>query len=72
METMAQLAPDFVFLYLGEPDEVGHNEGWMSPAYLRSVRSAWDSIQQVLEQLPPQLHRPSSPPTTAATTAPTG
>ena len=53
METMAQLAPDFVFLYLGEPDEVGHNEGWMSPAYLRSVRSAWDSIQQVLEQLPP-------------------
>ena len=58
METMAQLAPDFVFLYLGEPDEVGHNEGWMSPAYLRSVRSAWDSIQQVLEQLPPSYTAP--------------
>lgn len=52
METMETLQPDFVFLYLGDPDDAGHSEGWMSPAYLRSVHSAWDDIQKVLEGLP--------------------
>ena len=44
---------DFVFLYLGAPDELGHDEGWMSPAYLAAVSHAWDCIRRVMEVLPP-------------------
>lgn len=32
---------DFVFLYLGEPDETGHAHGYMGPEYLASVSEAW-------------------------------
>ena len=32
--------PDFLFLYLGETDEVGHKYGWMSEEYLASVAHA--------------------------------
>ena len=42
---------DFIFLYLGFTDEVGHSYGWMSPPYLDAVRSSWDNIHSVLEQL---------------------
>lgn len=44
--------PDFVFLYLGAPDELGHDEGWMSPGYLRAVSHAWDCVRRVMERLP--------------------
>lgn len=44
--------PDFAFLYLGNPDEVGHRFGWMSDAYLEAVRGAWHEIDRVLENLP--------------------
>lgn len=30
---------DLVFLHLTAPDRVGHDEGWMSSAYLRAVKS---------------------------------
>ena len=34
-------APDFLFLYLGETDEVGgHSCGWMSEQYMKSVSKA--------------------------------
>ena len=45
--------PDFAFLYLGAPDELGHDEGWMSPGYLQAVSHAWDCIRRVTEALPP-------------------
>ena len=41
---------DFVFLYLGEPDETGHAHGYMGPEYLASVSEAWDCIQKVCEK----------------------
>ena len=44
--------PDFAFLYLGNPDEVGHRFGWMSDAYLEAVRGAWQQIDRVMETLP--------------------
>ena len=44
--------PDFAFLYLGNPDEVGHRYGWMSENYLAAVRSAWEQIDRVLADLP--------------------
>ncbi|MDT7921039.1 MAG: alkaline phosphatase family protein [Meiothermus sp.] len=43
---------DFTFLYLGSVDEVGHLEGWMSPAYLRQVEHVDTLLGRVLEALP--------------------
>lgn len=46
-------APDFTFLYLGETDEVGgHNAGWMSETYEKSVSKALDCIQKVFDNMP--------------------
>ena len=44
--------PDFTFLYLGDPDNVGHAQGWMSDAYMQSLEESWACTQQVLENLP--------------------
>lgn len=43
--------PDFSFLYLGEPDEVGHGKGWMTDDYLASVSEAMDCTKTVIEEL---------------------
>ncbi|MBQ8509567.1 MAG: alkaline phosphatase family protein [Clostridia bacterium] len=37
-------SPDFMFLYMGETDEVGHKYGWMSPEYLAKISSAVDNV----------------------------
>jgi phosphopentomutase len=43
-------APDFVFLYLGETDEIGgHRFGWMTPEYLQNVSVALGCVKQVKE-----------------------
>ena len=44
--------PDFLFLYLGETDEVGHDHGWMSPEYLAAVHKAFGCIERVYRALP--------------------
>ena len=49
---LADEAPDFAFLYLGNPDEVGHRHGWMSEEYHAAVRGAWEQIRRVLPTLP--------------------
>lgn len=41
--------PDFVFLYLGATDEAGHQFGWMTEEYLKTVAAAWDCIKDVYE-----------------------
>ena len=43
--------PDFTFLYLGTPDEIGHAHGWMSEEYMQSVRHSWELIEKVLNTL---------------------
>lgn len=43
---------DFLFLYLGYPDAVGHDKGWMSEEYMKSVKESWDCIDRVLGNLP--------------------
>lgn len=45
-------APDFVFLYLGGADCLGHKKGWMTDEYLDLVNHAWERIQDVLKDLP--------------------
>ncbi|MBQ3486865.1 MAG: alkaline phosphatase family protein [Clostridia bacterium] len=47
-------APDFVFLYLGGTDSLGHDKGWMGPGYLDMVHHAWTQMQEVLKDLPPE------------------
>ncbi|NMA64923.1 MAG: sulfatase-like hydrolase/transferase, partial [Clostridiaceae bacterium] len=41
--------PDFMFLYLGKTDEMGHRYGWMSEKYLETVHDAWTYIEKVYE-----------------------
>lgn len=47
-----EYAPDFVFLYLGGTDEVGHKYGWMSKPYLREVGDAAACITDICASLP--------------------
>ena len=42
---------DFIFLYLGEPDDVGHRYGWMSDKYMDSLARCWDMVEKVQEVL---------------------
>jgi hypothetical protein len=43
-------SPDFMFVYLGETDEVGgHSVGWMSETYLHYVSAAIDNVRRVYE-----------------------
>lgn len=46
-----EFSPDFMFLYLGETDEIGHRHGWMSQEYLSTLRAAGECIEQVLHAL---------------------
>lgn len=45
--------PDFVFLYLGNPDYVGHACGWMGEEYLASVEASWRRIERMMAVLGP-------------------
>lgn len=49
LDYIKEAAPDFLFLYLGETDEAGHKDGWMSPFYLKTCSAAWDCIRRVAE-----------------------
>lgn len=40
---------DFLFVYLGYTDECGHEEGWMSAAYLEAIANADRCIAHVLD-----------------------
>lgn len=47
-----ELAPDFVFLYMVETDEKGgHDNGWMSDAYLKCIHDAFNNVKEVIEQV---------------------
>ena len=45
--------PDFLFLYLGSLDEVGHAYGWMSSEYLAQVSLVDGVVGEMLAGLPP-------------------
>ena len=47
---ITEQSPDFVFLYLGLTDAVGHEHGWMSKPFLQAVYNAWDCIHAVYKQ----------------------
>lgn len=51
LERIRESKPDFVFLYMVETDEKGgHDNGWMSDAYLSRISIAVDNIRRVIEE----------------------
>ena len=44
--------PDFIFVYCGAPDMLGHNAGWMSEPYMQAVYNSMECCKQVMENLP--------------------
>ena len=44
--------PELAFLYLGYPDEAGHEHGWMSEEYMRSLENSWENIARAMEAIP--------------------
>jgi len=50
LDRIEKSSPDFVFLYMVETDEKGgHDNGWMSPAYLEYISAAIDNVKRVWE-----------------------
>jgi len=46
----AEFEPDFVFLYMVETDEKGgHDNGWMTDAYLGRISTALDNVKRVID-----------------------
>ena len=49
--------PDFMFLYLGETDEVGgHSKGWMSETYMGCVANAFECVKKLRESIPAEYN----------------
>lgn len=44
-----RMHPDFLFLYMPDTDESGHNSGWMSDDYLAHIDCAIDNVKRVIE-----------------------
>ena len=49
LELLRRDPKDFIFLYLVETDESGHDYGWMSEQYLERIRRAVGHIKSVTE-----------------------
>jgi len=52
IDFVKDVLPDFTFLYLGQTDEVGHDKGWMSESYLKTVSNAVSCIERLCNALP--------------------
>lgn len=51
LEYIHKAYPDFVFLYLVQTDEFGHEHGWMTPEYLDCLRAAIDCVKRVVAEV---------------------
>lgn len=49
LDCIAEYHPDFLFLYMVDTDEQGHDTGWMSEEYLARINNAVANIQKVIE-----------------------
>ena len=48
---LSERKPDFAFLYMVETDEKGgHDNGWMSEAYLKRISIAIDNVKRMIEK----------------------
>ena len=48
---IAETDTDFTFLYLGDPDDFGHKNGWMGPEYLNSLEKNWERVERIISTL---------------------
>lgn len=51
LRLLAQDQPDFIFVYFGTVDAVGHDYGWMSPEYLAQLERVDTALGRVLAGL---------------------
>ena len=52
LKVIDNLHPDFVFLYMVETDEKGgHDNGWMTDAYLKCIHDAIENVKTVIEKV---------------------
>lgn len=42
---------DFLFLYFGNPDAIGHDKGWMSEEYQQAVKKDCDMVGGLIQEL---------------------
>ncbi|MBP7690774.1 MAG: alkaline phosphatase family protein [Anaerolineales bacterium] len=50
---LARAQADFMFVYFGTVDAVGHDSGWLSPEYLAQLERVDAQVGRVLAALPP-------------------
>jgi hypothetical protein len=43
--------PDLMFVHLTDPDNAGHDHGWMSPAYIAAVRESDRCVRTILDAI---------------------
>ena len=51
IDYIAKHRPDFTFLYMHDPDALGHGKGWMSPEYMDAVAMCWRNIARIMSTL---------------------
>ena len=52
LRVIGENKPDFAFLYMVETDEKGgHDNGWMSEAYLQCIYGAIDNVKKVFDEV---------------------
>ena len=50
LKGIEEVKPDFVFVYIGSTDSVGHKDGWMSGPYLERVSAALDRTKEIIDK----------------------
>ena len=48
---LARAPKAFAFLHLGKPDQMGHKYGWLSPMYLKAVRTVDRLVGSIMNQI---------------------
>src|SRR5262249_48648647 len=48
---IAKEKPAFAFVYIGDPDGLGHGEGWGSPAYVKGIEKVDAAVGKLLAAL---------------------
>ncbi len=52
IEYINEKSPDFVFLYLGCSDHIGHHYGWESEEYIQGIYNSFERIEKVFNSIP--------------------
>lgn len=50
LDGIKKYSPDFVFVYLGKTDDVGHSFGWMSQEYLDCINDTMNDVKTIIDK----------------------